>query len=217
VEEAHKEWKLKLRGQHSNLVEESDKATSTMQGITSSIDQLLCSTKASAQQIKDLAQFLREAVDQAEENALNMLNKSHAILQQEAESEAQQADAFLTDAAQLVRSIDDLITTSTSHVLLAQAPSLDRQAKEILLTIPPLDGVSSITPVHVVFSHDLKEQAFAAINSIISFDGVHRLKNVIFCFALLFCALRLSLSLTRDLTGRRLISHWSVIDISHPF
>ncbi len=175
VEEAHEEWKLKLVEQQIKLVEESDKATTTMKAITSSIENLLSSTKTSAQQIKDTAQALREAVDQAEENALSMLNKSHTILQQEAESEAQQADAFLKDATQLVRSIDDLITTSTSHVLLAQAPSLDRQAKHILLSIPPVEDVPSITPVHVVFSHDLKEQAFAAISKIMLIDGIHRL------------------------------------------
>jgi hypothetical protein len=173
VEEAHEEWKLKLVDQQNKLVEGSDKATLTMQVITSSIEQLLSSTKTSAQQIKDTAQALREAVDHAEQNALNMLNKSHAIIQQEAESKARTAHIFLTDATQLVRSIDDLVTTSTAHVLLAQAPSLDRQAKEILLSLPPVDGVSSIThqAVHVVFSQDLKERACAAIRAVTLIDG----------------------------------------------
>ena len=82
-------------------------------------------------------------MDQAQENALNILNKSQSIVQEEAQGKADKAHIFHKDASQHLKMIDSLISTSNFNLFVAQAPSLHDQANDFLDSIAQDDDDDS--------------------------------------------------------------------------
>jgi hypothetical protein len=174
MEEAHEELMISLLDQHDTLVSEGKHAVSIIHTATTSIEELLSSTKTSTQDIEDLALSLHEAVDQAKEKALLSLKERSTAVQHRAESEARKAEIFQRDVTRLVKSIEEVIAVSDvqhAHVFVSEAPSLLKQAKDTLSSQTPL-SITPVVPVHVVISHIHKEQALDAIQSIVSIEGL---------------------------------------------